>query len=280
MSDPVFQALVESNRRLTETVENKTGEIDQRVNKAENEFNEFKTNIQEYIPLPLNLFGNAMMRSVEPEGHPTNYTAVGCTIEAVHPWTKGFEGVYADSAPANVAPNVDSATEENPYWYGRYNLGKRMVRGGLAGGWGGISSGKILKVTATASASHKYFRIPVETFGIFPRLGLRFWVKIVKGKLGMGGDNGLFKGSYMQLNNIVHKSDSDAADDGWLLVDKVINIDQATAVVGNVLNFGLPHDEDSELYIALPFLYLPMAGKAMTVAAGETGGSPIFTPGS
>ncbi len=34
MSDPLFQALVESNRRLTETVEGKIGEIDQKVDEA------------------------------------------------------------------------------------------------------------------------------------------------------------------------------------------------------------------------------------------------------
>ncbi|HDY7868875.1 TPA: hypothetical protein RQK36_003973 [Vibrio vulnificus] len=37
MSDPLFQALVESNRRLTETVENKTGEIDSKVDTKINE---------------------------------------------------------------------------------------------------------------------------------------------------------------------------------------------------------------------------------------------------
>ncbi|HGS4560923.1 TPA: hypothetical protein ACMDRZ_003048 [Vibrio cholerae] len=278
MSD--FQALIESNRRLANAVEGKVEEIDSRIEKAEGEFNKFQRDIQKYIPLPLNLFSNAMMRSVEPDGHPTRYSAVGCVIEAVHPWTKGFEGVYSPIAPENVAPNVDSATKDNPFWFGSYNLGKRMVRGGLAGGWGGISSGKILKVTSIASPSSKYFRIPVETFGVFPSLGLRFWVKIVKGRLGVGGDNGLYKGAQNQLNNVINKSDTDAADDGWFLFDKVIGISQATAVYGNVLNFGLPSDEDTELYIALPFLYLPMAGKAMTVAAGETGGSPVFTPGS
>lgn len=39
MSD--FQPLVESNRRLTETVENKMGEIDRRVENAEQEFEQF-----------------------------------------------------------------------------------------------------------------------------------------------------------------------------------------------------------------------------------------------
>lgn len=280
MSDNQFQPLIDSVRKQTKAVETHTASIDARVDKAEEEFHQFKTDIQQYMPLPLNLFSNAMMRGVEPEGHPTGYAAVGCAIEAVHPWTKGFEGCYTPDAPQNVAPTIDSANEDNPYWFGRHLLGHRMYRGGLAGGWGGISDGKILKITSTASASSKYFRVPVATFGVFPKLGLRFWIKIVKGKLGFGGDNGLYKGAANKLNNVIEKSASDAARDGWLLVDSVIGISQATAVAGNVLNFGLPHDEDCEIYIALPYLYIPMAGRAMLVAAGETGGSPVFTPGS
>lgn len=44
-----FQALVESNRRLNETVENKVGEIDQRVETAEQEFESWKANFSETI---------------------------------------------------------------------------------------------------------------------------------------------------------------------------------------------------------------------------------------
>ena len=279
MSTQETAALIESVNNMTATVAGKMGEIDDRVDEAEIEFHQFITDIQEYIPLPLNLFTNAMMRSVEPEGHPTGFEFTGCTLEAVHPHTKGFEGCYTEIAPGNVAPTPDSATEANPYWYGRYKLGPRMVRGGLSDGWGGISDGKILKITSAASASSKFFRIPVETFGVFQKLGLRFWVKIVNGKLGMGNDGGLWKGSENKLQNVIEKVDADAGDDGWILVDKVIGMDQATAVAGNVLNFGLPHDQNSEIYIALPFLYIPMSGKSMLVAAGETGGSPVFTPG-
>ncbi|WP_275381330.1 phage tail protein [Xenorhabdus bovienii] len=272
-----FKTLIESNHRLNDTV----AEIDSKVNKADNQFNQLKTNIQEYIPLPLNLFSNAMMRSVEQEGYPTKYTAVGCTIKAVHPWTKGFEGCYTEIAPSNVAPDPESAGEGKPYWYGRYNLGDRMGRGGLAGGWGGIDSGNILKITSTASTGHQFFRVPVETFGVFSQLGLRFWVKIVKGKLGMGVDSGYHSENYRYLgNDVIEKTETDAAKDGWLLVNKVINISQVTSLAGNVLNFGLPDDEDCEIYLALPYLYVPMAGKTMTVAAGETGGSPVFTPGN
>ncbi|WP_228005776.1 phage tail protein [Xenorhabdus sp. BG5] len=259
-------------------------ETDAQINKSESQFNQFKTNLQEYIPLPLNLFNNSMMRSVEPDGHPTNYTAIGCTIQAVHPWTKGFEGCYTETAPSNVAPDPDSANENNPYWYGQYYLGARMGRGGLGGGWGGIDSGKILKITSTSSGGHKFFRIPVETYGVFERLGLRFWVKIVKGKLGMGVDNG-YEGKYddgnyyRPLSHVIEKAEADSAQDGWLFVDKLIDISRVTTVQGNVLNFGLPYDEDCEIYLALPYLYVPMANKSMIVAAGETSASPVFTPG-
>lgn len=272
--------MVQAANNLTDEVAGKMGQIDSRVNQAEQEFDQFRTDIQQYIPLPLNLFSNSMMRSVEAEGHPTDYTFTGCTLEAVHPWTKGFEGCYTELPPQSAAPTPDAASEANPYWYGRYNLGSRMIRGGLAGGWGGISTGKILKVTSTAANSSKFFRIPVKTFGVFPRLGLRFWLKVVKGSISFGNDAGLWSGSYNRLPNKISKADADKGKDGWLKVDMTVGMSQATAVAGNVLNFGLPHDEDTELYIALPFLYVPMAGNAMTVAAGETDASPIFTPGS
>ncbi|CEE95019.1 hypothetical protein XNA1_4890023 [Xenorhabdus nematophila str. Anatoliense] len=255
-------------------------ESDAKINKVDSQFNQFKENLQEYIPLTLNLFSNSMMRSVDSEGYPTKYIATGCTLKAVHPWTKGFEGIYTETAPSNVAPDPDSANEGKPYWYGRYYLGARIGRGGLAGGWGGIDSGKILKITSMPSSGHKFFRIPVETFGVFSQLGLRFWVKIVKGKLGMGEDSGYQGQSHRHLGQfVIEKADTDAATDGWLLVNKVINVSQVTSLMGNVLNFGLPHDEDCEIYLALPYLYIPMAGKTMMVAAGETGGSPVFTPG-
>ncbi|KIF50962.1 hypothetical protein [Vibrio owensii] len=44
MSDPIFQAVVESNRRLTETVEGKVGEIDQSVAAAQKTFDDFIKN--------------------------------------------------------------------------------------------------------------------------------------------------------------------------------------------------------------------------------------------
>ena len=273
-------ALVEASNNLTGAVNGKISEIDQRVDQAENEYNQFKDDIQEYIPLPLNLFSNSLMRSVEAEGHPTDYEFSGCTLEAVHPYTKGFEGCYTDTAPAGSAPFVDSATEASPYWYGRYHKGSRINRGGLAGGWGGISDGKILKITSTAAVQSKFFRIPVKTFGLFTRVGVRFWVKVIKGRIGYGQDNGFYKGDKNQLSNTITRDMTEAATDGWLLVDQVVGVSEVTAIAGNVFMFGLPDYEDCEVYIAMPYLYVPMAGKAMLVAAGETSGSPIFTPGS
>ncbi|PHM33429.1 putative E14 prophage tail fiber protein [Xenorhabdus mauleonii] len=245
-------------------------ETDIQINKVDSQFNQFKANLQEYIPLPLNLFSNSMMRSVEPEGHPTNYSAVGCTIQAVHPYTKGFEGIYTETAPSNVAPDPDSANENNPYWYGRYYLGARMGRGGLGNGWGSINSGKILKITSTAfSGKDKYFKIPVETHGVFEQLGIRFWVKIVKGKFGMGTDSG-YKANErgdLGLGYIIEKADANSAQDGWLFVEKLISISRVTTLQDNAIMFGLPYYEDCEIYLALPYLYVPMSNKSMTVSS-------------
>lgn len=271
--------LTTASNLLTSAVENKVGEIDEKVSSAENKFNSFKQDIKNVIPLPLNLFSNSLMRAVEVEGHPTGFSYTGCAIKAVHPYTKGFEGPYSEFAPNPVAPSSDDATEELPYWYSRYHMGERMVRGGLSGGWGGILDGNILKITSTASNASKFFRFPVSSFGAFYKIGLRFWVKIIKGSLGFGMDDGLFKDGYNRQYNKITKEQTDAATDGWLLVDKVITLSWVTTMQGNVLNFGLQHDVDSEIYIALPYCYVVMNDKQMLVATGETGGSPVFTPG-
>lgn len=52
MSDPVFQQLVESNRRMTEVFENKSNEIDQRVEQAEAKFEKWR-NEKDVIGDPL-----------------------------------------------------------------------------------------------------------------------------------------------------------------------------------------------------------------------------------
>ncbi|TDF41890.1 hypothetical protein EYS14_03340 [Alteromonadaceae bacterium M269] len=265
---------------LAQEVAGKMAQIDSKVNEATDDLDEFRANVKNVIPMNHNLFSNSLMRSVEPEGHPTGFASVGCSIEAVHPYTRGFEGIYRDLPPGNAAPSPELATETNPYWYGRFNKGARIRRGGLAGGWGGISDGHILKITSTPANAAKLFRLPSTSFGVFRIIGLRFWIKIVSGSLAIGNDAGLhIRNGSNALPNLITKELTGTGQDGWYLYDGTISVSEVTTITDNVLNFGLPHDVPCEIYIGTPYMYAPLSEKAMLVAAGETGGTPVFTPG-
>ncbi|MDW6004714.1 hypothetical protein [Vibrio mangrovi] len=282
--------LVLAANNLTGGVDDKISEIDQRVEQAEqkfdqrvdqakHEFDQFKAHLQETVPLPFNLFKNSMMRAVEPEGHPTGSSYTGCKIEAVHSYTKGFEGPYTPVAPEKVAATPDLATAELPYWYGRYYMGPRIHRGGLRNGWGGLGDGNILKITSTAANEAKLFRMPLEKLGLFEKVGVKFWIKIVSGSLAVGTDAGIYNGygSHTYMPNKITKSQTDTGTDGWFLYDRVIGISSVTNMTGNVLNFGLPENENCEIYIALPYAYIPMAPKHMLAGVGETVATPYYT---
>ena len=74
-------------------------------------------NFDERIPLPPNILANTLMDDVDETGDvpvPVGYTGVAVTLEAVHPFTKGFEGVYEATQPGNAVTDPDLATEANP----------------------------------------------------------------------------------------------------------------------------------------------------------------------
>ena len=61
------------------------------------------------LPLGPNLIKNSLMEDVDATGPrpvPIGYTAAGLTLEAVHPHTQGFEGVYADAAPPEAVLDI------------------------------------------------------------------------------------------------------------------------------------------------------------------------------
>jgi hypothetical protein len=85
--------------------------------------------------LPPNLIRNSYLNLVNTDGKPAGYSVIGnVQIQTVHPFTKGFEGPYVEIKPTNSAVNVKSATETMLFWFAKYNMGDRMVRGGLSGG--------------------------------------------------------------------------------------------------------------------------------------------------
>lgn len=273
-----------ASQELAAEVTGKMGAIDSKVSAAETQLNSFQDDIKNIIPLPPNLFSNSLMRSVEPEGHPTGYTYLNCHIEAVHPYTQGFEGPYLEERPDNAVDSVDQATKDNPYWFGRYNKGARIKRGGLAGGWGGISSGNILKASTTKDqgvGESKLFRVPVTSFGLFHSVVVQFWVKVTKGAVGVGQDCGYFSQSYNdnRFVNGIWDTNTGQYEDGWKFFKERVSTSQVVSLTGNALNFGFPSGTDCEVYIALPYIYNPMGIDSMNVAIGETAANPVFTPG-
>ena len=51
------------------------------------------------------------------------------------------------------------ATQSTPYWFGVYNKGPRIGRGGMADGWHSYGDGNLLKVTGTGLASNSHCAI-------------------------------------------------------------------------------------------------------------------------
>ncbi|MBM2886803.1 hypothetical protein JFK97_20660 [Chromobacterium phragmitis] len=90
--------------------------------------------------MPPNLISNSHMTLLDENAIPAGFSVLGngAVIKAVHPFTKGYEGPYLEMKPANAtATSPANATQDNPYWYGKFYMGARSERGGLADGWGG-----------------------------------------------------------------------------------------------------------------------------------------------
>ena len=196
-----------------------------------------------------NLVRNSFMNILD-GNQPAGYTVYGnLSLTAVHPFTKGFEGPYTPSAPAGAVGSPDQATETSPYWYGVYNKGSRANRGGLAGGWGAMSDGKILKITGDNSGTHTFVRLPVERNVLTNRLRLRAWVKIVSGsQVSFGTDAGI---ANIMRGFVLTKATADQALNGWYRIDTEIGISEVTNLEGNAIAMGLL-GSNLEVYLALP----------------------------
>jgi len=209
--------------------------------------------------MPPNLIRNSYMNILDGD-KPAGYISGGkVTLEAAHPFTKGFEGIHVAEKPANAADSVDDATEENPYWFGKHNKGARIKRGGLADGWITFPDGKILKITGDNSGKHTRIFFPFESQGNFftKKVHLKAWLKISSGKqVGFGQAAG---SNNQQPNNglIITKEQSDNAPDGWYRVDGVISTSEVTRLGGQSFSMGITGDEADgsfEVYLALPYL--------------------------
>lgn len=208
------------------------------------------------IPAPPNMIKNPYMDSVV-NGVPEGYSSSGVEISAVHPYTKGFEGPYRPSRPSNAVDDWGLATSDAPFWFGVYNKGPRFPNwgGGLADGWGGLGSGRILKVTGAAvpGVENRQVYFPMVRRTYASRLGFRAWIHLAKGSAIRFGNHAGYQN--MGGDIVFTKADIDASPQGWKFVDFVIDTSSGMWIHGNTLAMGFSCNEDIEAYIAMPYLY-------------------------
>jgi hypothetical protein len=198
-----------------------------------------------------NLLRNSYMDVLD-GAKPLGFNVIGnLVIEAVHPFTKGFEGPYLPAAPANAASSPEDATQQNPYWYGVYNKGPRATRAGLGDGWIATLGGKILKITGDNTGTNGTVTFPFEKTILSSKVRLRAWIKIVSADIvGFGADAGI--GSSFG-NYTLTKATTDAAPNGWYFIDQVVNMSRVSALSGYSFAMGLK-GSNIEVYLALPYV--------------------------
>lgn len=222
----------------------------------------FATNMFGGFPLAPNMIHNSYMNRTDANGIPLGWSTVsGVTIKAVSPFTKAFEGRYVptsyhDANPSLFTNDPELATETVTYWYGNYNKGPRIQRGGMGDGWHSLSDGKILKISGTGftASQHNYVSMPMERNNLGAKWLFYCWVKIVKGTtFGAGVDSG-----YMGVarGDTVSKATTDAGSQGWYRYFTLATSSQITSLDGLAFSIGITPDAngDFEYYIALPYL--------------------------
>lgn len=186
----------------------------------------------------------------------THYGASGSvTIEAVHPYTKGFEGPSVewgipDGFPNGFASNADEATEEKPI----LGKGTMVSRGGLADGWNGITNGNILKIVKPVTEESTGFQSVFFTStnkAICSRRRFRAYIKIVKGRCSFGEDAG-----YHGVNRgyVLTKELADTAVDGWYPLDIVVLTQETVTLTSTAFCMGFDKNDEIEIYLAVPEL--------------------------
>ncbi|MEX6690313.1 hypothetical protein QTN47_22575 [Danxiaibacter flavus] len=202
-----------------------------------------------------NLIRNSYMNLTEPNGSPSGYTCTNnLNLAAVHPFTKGFEGPYLQYRPASANASTENATEQSPYWFGTWNKGPRIGRGGLADGWGSFGDGHILKISGTNTGEHTFMTFPFERNIQGDLFRLQGWIKIVSADwVNFGVDAGYQNQPYGSFT--LSKTQTDAAPDGWYRIDKIMGMSRITALGGHAFSMGFG-GKNIEVYFALPHLSL------------------------
>jgi len=239
------------------------------------------------IPVAPNLIKNSLMQSLQPCGAPTGYTVNSfklggkITCNAVHPYTHGFEGCYTREPPENsVRPKECALAKKGcPVFYGIYNMGPRLTRGGLYTGWHTIRNGHILKLVGNRRDQLETgINLPVLGIGAASKVRFVAWIKCVKGCVMMSVDyrawnnpGMLFKGK--RLPGGCRPQDCAQAPQGWFQLDDVVPISNITKLNGGhsflLRCFGQPENGglgDFEIYVALPYITLVEDSKKVTIA--------------
>ena len=262
------QTLADALTELTDAYHGKIADIDNRITAKEGEVDAFIANadgnFDERIPLSPNILANALMDDVDETGDvpvPVGYTGVAVTLEAVHPYTKGFEGCYEATQPGNAVTDPDLATEAAPLFIGAYDIGPRMIKGGMRSGWGALGRGNILKMTAEAdnASPQRQLLFPRKHAGKTDRLGFRCYIKLVIGSWVAFGNHAGWWSREGDLK--LTKAEIDAGDQGWLEVDMLQpSIPHQTTLThgtNNAFCVGFATGEAVEAYLALPYAYIP-----------------------
>ena len=226
------------------------------ISSLDSKVTKYVSNARGEYPLPPNLISNSFMIELE-EALPLGFGYSGVQIEAVHPYTHAFEGPYVENKPSTAVDDITLATQSTPYWFGRYNKGPRISRGGLADGWNGIGTGHILKITASPSDTRSWTTVyfPMARLASTNQIGFRGYLKIVQGtSAGFGTDSG-YQGS--PRGYTVTKNQTDAAPQGWLKLAFTRGTSQVTRPMSSNFCLGFRRDEPIEAYLALPYAYIP-----------------------
>lgn len=253
--DPLDAWLTAREGEISGLLANRSADIDAWLANAD-------ANFDSRIPLTPSIFLNGLMTQVT-NGVPDSYGYSGVTLEAVHPYTKGFEGPYTATAPSGAASSPDQATEANPYWFGTYNIGSRMQNGGIRNGWGNVSglAGHIMKITAApgGATTNRYISFARRPAAArHSNIGFKCWIKLAQGsRVGFGSHSGF--GSNGAMGMIVTKAEADAEQDGWKFVEYLASpTSDGTMNPGNFrFMMGFDSDETIEAYMALPYGYIP-----------------------
>lgn len=198
-----------------------------------------------------NLRNNSFLRSSYSGGSLGGYGAFGSvSIAAVSPNTKGFEGPYTPTQGGATAASLDAATAGTPYWYGMFNIGPRMGRGGLANGFPSGGDGNILKITAPANTSRQYYDgcsigLPYPIKRNYLRF--RAWVWIQSGTYNTFSVSVIDSGTAITIPNF----------NTWTYVDQLIGMSQVIDTDCRINYYYSSDTRAVEMYFAMINITIP-----------------------